>query len=648
MARNRTRYRSSQIRRGVNKQRQVGFTQGAMQLAKRLHREQDGMMVWGLIVCILFFLVLTAFVYNSGKTVIAKVETQNAADAMAYSGSVWTARSLNTITATNHLMGELDALYVLHHALGGRHLDQKDSENDGTWEMNSLDISLALAAGNLGRTLQELLGINLGPLSRFGLHSLPVLGHEGFDEIMKGTFSDLNSSIFQAKLVLRIRMLVLYLQHDAKLADLISTTGQALVAAGSIIGLPLVPGLVAKIVSIINDIRDLRRQENDIANEYQRLTQLERVAQGMRGFKRTIPSIMSTLYGYQKALVNIAPTIIRESTTEIASQHEAEGFVTGQGRLLADTPLPVEPEPGYRQLPNEEHSQLIRATYPWVTHWRKPIGPVLTAMSPRSFVALFYANWTERYTLQSCEWMRTPTSRKYKDELTSINYRNSRHRSLPTVLDDLLRSVSSVLTFVLGKPSQGNGENGRDIRLFVLSGLNEVNAAKGKEAWNDDRNRRDATLKADHLFCQFAAARTQKQSVASGMFFRQENPQGFACVAQSMVYNANEKSMMTGGGGVLGLGKDRQPRVTWDTLNWVGFVPEYEKTWIATAILGSVADIFQQGISQPEIRLNWQAKLTPVTRIRMARGFVTARQSDPQSHELLSASLETLLTLQNH
>ena len=46
----------------------------------RFHDDEDGMIIWGLIVTILFFLVLSGFVYNSGKTVAAKIATQNASD----------------------------------------------------------------------------------------------------------------------------------------------------------------------------------------------------------------------------------------------------------------------------------------------------------------------------------------------------------------------------------------------------------------------------------------------------------------------------------------------------------------------------------------------------------------------------------------
>ena len=58
---------------------------------------------------ILGLIVLTGFVGNAGHVVTTKVNTQNAADAIAFSSAQWMARGMNAVTATNHLLGETTA-----------------------------------------------------------------------------------------------------------------------------------------------------------------------------------------------------------------------------------------------------------------------------------------------------------------------------------------------------------------------------------------------------------------------------------------------------------------------------------------------------------------------------------------------------------
>ena len=69
-------------------------------------------------------------VFNVGGAVKQKVELQNAADASILSSSSMTARGMNAITLTNHMLGELTALMVLHEALGGTELDDNVANGD--------------------------------------------------------------------------------------------------------------------------------------------------------------------------------------------------------------------------------------------------------------------------------------------------------------------------------------------------------------------------------------------------------------------------------------------------------------------------------------------------------------------------------------
>src|SRR4051794_27512917 len=85
----------------------------------RLHASEDGMLSLVTIVTVMFLLLLASLVVNVGATVNAKIEAQNAADSVAYSSAVWMARAMNEVTTTNHLMGEMMALFIVYHAIGG-------------------------------------------------------------------------------------------------------------------------------------------------------------------------------------------------------------------------------------------------------------------------------------------------------------------------------------------------------------------------------------------------------------------------------------------------------------------------------------------------------------------------------------------------
>src|SRR5262245_55067222 len=107
---------------------------------------EGGMLSLVSLFVVLGFLVLFSLLSNAGKTVGQKLEAQNAADAVAYSAGVEMARGLNSVTAANHLIGELQALVVLHHGLGGDELDGlARARRTPTDIQQSLQISYQLA-----------------------------------------------------------------------------------------------------------------------------------------------------------------------------------------------------------------------------------------------------------------------------------------------------------------------------------------------------------------------------------------------------------------------------------------------------------------------------------------------------------------------
>ncbi|QDV66472.1 hypothetical protein Poly24_01580 [Rosistilla carotiformis] len=524
---------------------------------KRWHRDEEGMMVWAVLVAILFFLVMTAFVYNTGKTVAVKIETQNAADAMAYSSSVWTARGMNTITASNHLIGELNALYVLHHALGGKHLDEHSGANN-EFEMVTTDAALLVAS--------------------FGKH-LPAFPFKGHDSVSKKTSADRNSAIFQAKLVLRIQMLILYAAH-----------------AKTYFAWLIDPEPISK-AALAGTLRGLQASEHLIGLEYKYLHGVENVvAKGLRVPKKGIPDAIRALDIHQKLIATTIPLTTSNAIDKIAAEHGVRHDYTHIASL------PVEPEKPKGELGDEKRSQLIRATHPWALSWGKPIADAML-IAPTSLASTFYTRWVTTYTLQSSEWLRTKTGSNYSNHLTVINYRGG-----------------------------GSGEKGKGIQLLVVRGVNATAGgySKGNERWNDSTNPQAASREIDDRFCNLVFAKSNSApKLAASAIFRQENPTGVICFAQSMIYNANNKQDLRTGSGT------KQPDQAWDTLNWSSGVPEYNGN---PSFLSSLGDIFRSA-SEPQIRLNWQAKLTPVTNYKLGKVGFLAGVQDQDIRDVMTSGL---------
>ena len=60
-------------------------------------------------ITLLLLVALAGLIGNAGHTAHQKISTQNAADAAAFSSSLWMARGMNALTATNHMLGEATA-----------------------------------------------------------------------------------------------------------------------------------------------------------------------------------------------------------------------------------------------------------------------------------------------------------------------------------------------------------------------------------------------------------------------------------------------------------------------------------------------------------------------------------------------------------
>ncbi len=103
----------------------------------RFHADESGKISLLASLMMLALVSLAGLIGNTGHVAKEKLEVQNAADSIAYSSSLWMARGMNALTATNHLLGEATAIAAVHEAFGGPELDLGITRN--TTENATLD-----------------------------------------------------------------------------------------------------------------------------------------------------------------------------------------------------------------------------------------------------------------------------------------------------------------------------------------------------------------------------------------------------------------------------------------------------------------------------------------------------------------------------
>lgn len=542
-----------------------------------LLRDDSGTVALSLPIGIVFFIVVGGFIFNAGRTIGGKIETQNAADSSAYSTSVVLARGMNAITASNHLIGELNAIYVIHHSFGGKWLDEKYSQANNTIEMQIGNIELE----------------SLYAFARSSLQTPIPLLTTAYDQVKKNPSADVNSTLYEARLRLKELLAIAYGIHGAgyilyEIGQVTPFFGPAMMAAGTLMQLGGLAGEAAALKECLV------------------LIAIEKLCGTLRPFKKQLPTAISGIHhAYQLPAVEAIPTLAVNSGNAMVKRHgmipiPENLLVTGLAQLLPD--FPVENE----KTTDETRSQMLRAAYPWIAYWRHNITSVLRKPlhlfgAPLSRAAKSFDHWSDTYSLQASEWLRT--DKTMKNALTIVNFE---------------------------APEQsGNGAKGKNIKLYVVKGLNQTTGSfsKSQEAWNDWDDRSASSTEIEKLFCHIGFVRSEQPKISVKSIFRQENPQGIVCYAQSMIYNSNpqQRPAASGGGGAS------QPQVGWDTLGWTGNAIEFP---------GKMS-------GRPQIKLNWQAKLTPVTPEKLLKK-AHILLVDKHIRETFWGSRESLLILNNH
>ncbi|MCA9097352.1 MAG: Tad domain-containing protein, partial [Planctomycetaceae bacterium] len=599
---------------------------------RNLHESEEGTMAQVTVIAVMGFTILVGMVGNVGRIVQKKVAVQNAADSVAYSTALWQARSMNAVTAVNHMLGEVTAICVLHEALGGPELDDgipKDSEefkdlNDSITDLKHEPDAIAIAL------------VQVPQLRQLDRQIIELV--QKVMTMDKGkTFS--GATLYDSRITLK--QLVAFLQ-DVKLA------GNALIVAGEVF--PVVAFLIPIGVGMHAIATPLMIK---CGIEMGMLLVVETGAKIFSFPKKTVIEgnfgLLSMLAKYSEDLArpgSIASgplaTSIEKTVRELESRHAVQANVypspkqitlplvaetgpkTGFGGLprsrsvSADWPLgldkilgliataddivsffnsvtdwipgakeitgwfkPNSPPPNNDGAPknftrdtlknlnadwnNEESTQWVRATYPWVDSLRAPLirGMKNPAVLQLSKAGVWYGHWTNRLTLAK-----------------SFSYRSGRSLSKTGSMPKL--------------------------KMYVMKEMQPTR--KGRENWTTDS---DA---AERLFTNLGFATHRVEALFSPVVFGGASHEQIV-YAQAMYYNANPQE--PGNRGSV------QPNVGWDTLNWTPpvNVPEYGTVPTERGSMWPPWAMFQRTThsNTPGIKLNWQAKLVPVTRRRLAQ-----------------------------
>jgi hypothetical protein len=502
------------------------------------------------LVVIFTFLLMVCAIVNTGWVVTRKLETQNSADAAANAAAVELARGMNTVTAVNHLMGELMALVVLHHGLGGYELD-------GVWpkRMTDSDVKSALTTAygkaNDSPTPPD-------PATYNAVSQDPMVG----------------GAIGDARVTLQKLLAQAYTVHalGGALIDLVVT---------SELGAALVNAAMAFEAKLMQEWTVLEILEMGVARP---LMPLKLALQD---------AVVPAMYSYTKLVVTETPLQAAAAAQSVGAGEGATVTLFPSPTPVAGGPtlaLPVTPEP-LQVFPLK--SQLVRATAPWMKCWRQPVlifGYLALTLSQFS---QFYEDWTNKFILLKA----------YEMKRLGVNL---------YVMQDL------------ATPTNGYG---------ALSD-------KGQEPWTTAQG----SKRADQLFSLVAFARRAPAPVTKVPVFRQPNPGGIVAYSQAMLYNANPQKPPAQGWQVPSAAQNSvqswlaplptsaaqfsqvlpaltagwnqltaigdQPDVGWDTLNWNGQMPE-ASNFVLPAPSGMLSLT-----ALPQVRLNWQAKLVPTTRLR--------------------------------
>lgn len=331
---------------------------------------EEGMISLVSLFAVLGLLVMFGALANVGRITTRKLETQNAADAVAHGAGVEMARGLNSVTTGNHLIGELTALCIIHHGFGGDELDK------GQYREDVLS-KLALLRG----FFDSLLGF-----------ATPIKPER---EAFNRAFNDklTGGAIRDSRIQLRYVLANAFSMHGggAVLYFIPWTRAIGLVVMG-----------VAKGIEL------------KVLQEWRTLDFLEAAAKATVPVKKALMSTaIPALHKYTELTVLATPLQMELAADQVGARNGATGRLF-PGLTNASHPLlkmPLEKEPARPR--SWQKSQLVRATTPWVQYWRKPWLDFGMWVLSLSGFAVHYDKRTDEYTKTLTDRLRGGGVRLY-------------------------------------------------------------------------------------------------------------------------------------------------------------------------------------------------------------------------------------------
>jgi hypothetical protein len=495
------------------------------------HRDEEGTYWLATGLALIPFVIIANMLLNILHAVDEKVELQNTVDSATHAASLEMARGMNSVTAANHLVGELQALTVLHHSLGGYEIEGQSDP----WDRSA-------TPRRRQRRISEISGLRAAYFAARLSRPIPPVFEPAWT--LGSDNTEVGGAIDDARSVLRGQLTATFQLHAI---------------GGWLEKDPRTFAIGFRIATAAFF------QEIAIWRELVYIKGLETAARAMTPLKRTVERVtMPAVQLYARAVIQRTPGLAREAARRYASRQYAAGELwpnpdsASSGARLR-LPLRQDPAPI-----RSRHAQLIRSSYPWVVYGKAPLVQVMWPAAPMSRLADFYCKYSNVFSHRKA-WDRRTAWRRSGDD------------------------------------------------LWMIEDTSPPSVEKGREPWT----RMEGSRRADELFALLGFARRDVK-VFGAVVFRNPHDQGFVTFAQGMIYNANPQHP----GALAGM----QPVVGWDTLNWDHRrIPE-----LPDDCRGAFTDgcgCHQPGVPAPEIRLNWQAKLMPATRIdedgpRRAGGFV--------------------------
>ena len=673
-----------------------------------LHHNEEGKITLVATIMMLSLVVLAGLIGNAGHSVNQKLETQNAADATAFSTALWMARGMNALTATNHMLGEATALCAIHESLGGPGLDLRIKQD--TAENKRLDVTIKGAKntapigfpvpspygftppfitkidkrivdfvikratpsnGELEAfaaiydskmTLKRELAIHLTVKSfadvgffvpppwgfgtaavAYGVHlystsQIVMIGKEWIVldvlETVAKAFTPLKLKVIEGQLIPTLAA------HGSFVAGIDADTGEfeegiinsattrmlldltdrhsvetATFPAADKLRLPVerepkpvpnrsgssnVPGWgsdEATIPSIDkSSFADLRRKLDKSKRRMQkRIDDMQASLKELDEFEKDIDERLEEddVSAAEKSELNDEKTAIGESRANMNDQRnqlreDLDKLIEKERQLERQLNQPNSPSanPSVSRIPRklnqvqERSTQWVRATYPYTDSFRAPILAMFETWLPKSKAADHFTKWSNRYAMIKA-WQFRSGFRMEKSGNTATWKRKSRIKPLSM--------------------------------LVMKESFDQGKSRKGKEPWT--LTTVEGKKKAEQSFTLLGFSHRDFEPLFSKVVYPAASDTGLTAFSQAVFYNANDQRPTSS--------SSTQPKVGWDTLNWdpESNVPEWgapPKTLNAKWPW----EIFTSDEQGVKVKLNWQAKLMPVTQSRLQESDV--------------------------